>query len=264
MDFRLNLIPAGMLAVALFAVPAIADTVTDDGAMTNGVYYGSGNSNTAITVDNNNGVQLGESAITRFVGPITPTPSNSNVYDVPLGDTTVAGKTGANWGIFFGVDLTGTGLSLHNITATWTLTDLATGTTGTFNPLLIPDNALLFLDGSTFNGNGAPPTGKGTPVGAENSEALSFASIAAAFGDPSFSDNINDTFYLTLTVDGVPACAVGCSRPQLASDEIVINQGAGFPLAVDEPSSIAILGLALLTAGCFGFLRIRRKDGFPA
>ena len=36
MDFRLNLVPAGMLAVALFAVPAIADTVTDDGAMTHG------------------------------------------------------------------------------------------------------------------------------------------------------------------------------------------------------------------------------------
>jgi len=223
------------------------------------VYYGSGNSNTAITVDSNNGVQLGESAITRFVGPIAPTPSNSNVYEVPLGDTMVAGKTGANWGIFFGVDLTGTGLSVNDITATWTLTDLARGTIGSFNPLLIPDNALLFSDGSTFNGNGTRPSGKGPPVGAENSEALSFASIAGAFDDPSFSDNINDTFYLTLTVDRVPACAI-CSPTQLASDEIVINQGT----AIDEPSSIAILGLGLLAAGCFGLLRIKRKDGLPA
>lgn len=249
--------------VAVLATPigsaAFADTVIDDSSLTNGVYYGTGNSNTDITVDNNNGVQLGESAITRFIGPIVPTPTNSNNYFVPLGNTTVSGKTGSAWGIFFAIDLSGTTLNLNNITASWTLTDLAAGSTGSFNPLAIPDNALLFSDGSTFNGNGTPPVGKGTPVGAENSEALSFASVAAAFGDSSFNDNINDTFYLTLTVDGPAPCAVKCTPVQLASEEIVINQGSGYN-AVSEPPSIAILGCGFLAAGFFAFRR--RKHHF--
>jgi hypothetical protein len=61
-----------------------------------GLYFGSGNQNNGVTVDTENGVEIGLSAITRFLGPITPT---GNAYDVSTGDTTVAGHSGSVWGL---------------------------------------------------------------------------------------------------------------------------------------------------------------------
>jgi hypothetical protein len=206
-----------------------------------GVYFGNGNANSNFTVDTENGVELGLSAITRYIGPIVPSPSNSNVYDVPLGATTVAGKTGSAWGFDFSINLQppgGSSLTLGDITALLTLTDVVNGTTGSFDPFAgIPDNTAYGPSGKQSCGGACAPA----DWAVQNSEALSFGSINTAFGDPLYNMNAMDTYIITLTVSGPGG--------QLASDTIVVN-------AVPEPTSMALFATGL--AG-LGMLRRRRR-----
>ena len=151
-----------------------------------------------------------------------------NVYTVKPGATTVANKTGASWGVDFSVNLGTSGLTLSDVTAEWILHDAVTGTTTTsmaFNPLLIPDNS--------YNSN----------IGAQNSETLSFASIAAAFQDPGYNEWIADTYTFTLNL-------YSGQNPGtlIASDTIVVD-------AVPEPGTITLLGAALLVLGGIGIYR---------
>lgn len=248
---------AAFAAVMAFA-PGIAGAgVVDNGSLASpdasgdpGVYFGTGNSNSGFTVSTDNGIELGLSAITRYVGPITPTPTNSNVYDVPTGPTTVPSKTGAAWGFDFSIDLQpgGTGsLVLSDITAQLTLTDVGNGTTGGFDPLAISDNT-----GWGPSGANAATSNLTIDWGAQNSEALSFASIAAVLGDPGFDLNANDTYDFKLDV-------YNAAGGLLASDAIVVVAGTGAP--VPEPGSLALLCAGL--AGLAALSRFKRPSGTP-
>lgn len=219
-------------ALAVVGNQADATTVYDSPlASPPGVFFGSGNPNSNFTVTDVGNVELGQSAIIRFVGPVDPG-VGSNVYNVPTGATSVPTKTGAAWGVDFSINVANGGgtANLSGFTALWTLTDVGNGTTGSFNPLLIPDNALF----------GSPATA------AQNSEALSFASIAAAFGDPGFDLNANDTYDFTLELFDVTGAPV-------AENSIVVVAGTGAP--VPEPSSIALFGAGLLALGGLGIFK---------
>src|SRR3954464_13331481 len=88
-------------AMALLGITGAAQAaIVDDTSLASppGVYFGSGNSNTHFTISTTGSVELGLSAITRFVGPVVPA---GNEYDVATGATSVSGKTGSAWGFVF-------------------------------------------------------------------------------------------------------------------------------------------------------------------
>ncbi len=209
-----------------------------------GVYFGSGNINSGFAVSTAESVEIGLGIVTRYIGPVTP---SGNVYNVPTGPTGVAGKTGVNWGFTFSVNLNADGnggLNLSDITTRLTLQDLGLGTTGSFDLLAIPDNSLYGAGGvCTLPGNCGALSGY---YGFQNSEALSFASIAGALGDPAFDMNADDIYRLTLEVFNGTA--------KLGTDQVEVVAGRG--IAVPEPVTLSIFAAGLAAAAA---TRRRRK-----
>lgn len=239
---RLGMVGLGVAALLLIAGPAQA-TITYDTALAAppGTYYGAGNPNTHWVVDNENGAEIGLKTLIRYTGSVAPTPTNSGIYYVPIGATTVPGKTGSAWGFAFSLNLSGAGLVLNDVTTSLQMQDLANGTTGNFDALFLPDN---YGYSSSGRDGGSSPLDATQDYGFQNSEALSYASIAAAFSDAGYDMNQNNTYKFQFSV----TCKTGtsCAGQQLASVNSTVIAGTGAPVAVPEPSSIGIFGAGLL------------------
>ena len=240
---RFKVVLVAAAASAGFCGAAYATEIDNTALAAPGVYFGSGNANSNFTVDSQGNLEIGLSAIERFVGPIVPV---GNIYTVPLGPTSVPTKTGANWGFDFSVNLNalGTGTAhLSDITTSLTLVDVAKGTTGSFDPLaLIPDNSQFGPGGKQDCNVSCDPT---TNYAFQNSEALSFFGIAFLFNDLGFDMNLDDTYFLTLQV-------FDADHTQLGSDTIQINAGNG--ASVPEPLTLSLFG-----AGLCGAAVLRRR-----
>jgi len=212
--------PALGLALAIVVAPnSKADNF--DTTLANGVYFGSGNSNSNFTTDTSSDhLELGLSVITRYLGPIDPG-AGSNTYTVLPGTTSVSGKDGSIWGFVFSVDTdydnSPGGPTVGAYTYSLTVKDLTSGvTTGPFNPSAIPDNA---HNGST---------------GFQNAEAISFG----IYGPPSIFDiNAPDLYEIDLTATPTSGAA--------SSEVTVFANATGVP----EPSSVVLL--FTLAAGVF-------------
>jgi hypothetical protein len=179
---------AVVAVVALLAsIGNVSAGVVYNQDLTNGWNNGSGTSNGHFTVDREaDGVELGLRAAIRFVGPITPTTTDS--YSAPLG----TGSGSALWNFEFSVDpgtLTGT-------LATLKISDNLGTTPFSFNPGLIGDNV------------------KTGTSGFQNSENLSF--FSAFFP---FNPNTPGIYTFDLTLMSVTGA-------ELASVDAVVNVGA--------------------------------------
>ena len=198
-----------------------------------GVYFGTGNTNTHYTVDDEGGIELGLKAFLAF-GPdiIVPAGAGGTVYTVPAGPqlTGPGAGTKAAWDVAYSIDLSGTTLNLSNINANVSIQDLTAGTPAFNIPIAgIGDNA-FFPDGS----NSSNATGE------QNAESPS--------GVPGFDDNALHNYKVTLTVTNFTGQTV------LASDTIEVDV---VPPATPLPRTAGMGVLAL--AAMAGLTLYRRQ-----
>lgn len=217
------------LAVAASAIVTVATSpataaVVDDASLISppGVYYGGGNVNGHFIVDTESGVEIGLRAKI-YQGPlITPT---GNLYQANPG---LFNASHALWNFDYSVN-PGT-QSLVGATANITIMDLGRGTSTSFDPSLIFDNAT--------SGNGY-----------QNSENLQFGFLGGPLG---FQATANDTYQFDFTLTG------GSLQTSLAV-EAFVEIGSGVP----EPSTWAMMILGFCGIGFMAY-RGKSKPAFMA
>lgn len=221
--------------MAAAARPALADTLLFDTALAGpGFYNGSGNTpNTPAftTLTTTGGIELGLGVQTHagVGGYFFSTPGTAN-YFVPAGGTTT-------WNYDFSVNLGQTGTLQSIQSASITVLDQTTGKQISYNPLALGDNAGLAANGSTVNGGKTQGAATSDDVGFQNSENLGFDLDPANNTAFAYNPAALDTYFITLTVDGL-------------SVSETVN-------AVPEPSTWAMMILGFCG---LGFLAHRRKN----
>lgn len=200
-----------------------------DTALQQSDYYNGGGNTTAdgnshwSTDEQANNVELGLGVVERYLGWYTPD-AGTSTYHVPTGATAVSGKSGSVWGFEFSIN-TGSQFTLDTVLTSICLTDVGNGTHGCFDPQIIPDNTVTGVNLT------------------QNSEALSFSTIAGLLGDPSYDINADDTYIFDLTMNDVTGAPISS-----VSATVITGNGAPAP----EPATLALFGSSL--AG-MGFLK---------
>lgn len=231
------------LAVSFFAFAnvALADTLAYDASLVDppGYYNGTGGINSGFTVDTDGNLELGLSAILRFIGPITPV---GNDYAVPLGgDPAHSGD--AYWNFSFSVNTQAGGGTdvLSNFVYSMTILDENNLSTFTFDPTLLPDNSYW---------NGVKTMTKDLPneSGFQNSENLSFGFL------PGFDPNSTDSYLITLS-------AIRANTIDLLEDpSVTIEINGRSVAATPEPGSLGLFGSSLLAVIAIVLWRRKRPQ----
>ena len=225
------------LTAASFAMSplAIADNITYDTSLASpGFYNGTGNPNSGFTVDTVGNLELGLGAIVRFVGPITPNPTNSNVYFASPG--TSGGAALWDWEFSINTQAGGGTNTLSEFGYVLTILDVGTNTINSFDPSIIPDNSYYGPGGKTTN---TPPSGA---FGMQNAENNSFTGFL-----PGFNPNANDTYDYTLQAFH------GDTLIATDSIQVVVGSGASVP----EPKQTVLLSLMLACVSFFAWRKHR-------
>ncbi len=231
-----QLLTAGLLFAAATVAPAgiIYDTnlVSPNGSSAPGWYNGTGNPNGGFTVDSENGIEIGLRAKLRQSPNVIHSPDNQ--YTVPTGSQPgVPGR--AAWNYEFSIDLEPLGagsLTLADIVASLTITDVTTGQTSTVNPLT------YWNDDTGFGSLGTTKPESAAQWGAQNSQNPIFGDFPLAF---EYNMNAVRTYRLDLVINNL-------SGGNLATDTILINTVS------PEPASLALFASGVAVIGL-----IRRK-----
>ncbi len=222
----LGLSSSAALILCAFAVSATASIIDDTSLAAPGFYNGSGNSNSNFTVATGDGIELGLSAILRYVGPVDPG-AGSNTYIVPTG----IGGGVALWDFEFSINVDGggNGSALSDYTYAMQIADT---TTSVVSPFFDPTTT--FDDNAEWNGARVYKADLTTVSGAQNAENLSW------LGGP-FDPNATDDYTVTLTVTD-------------AANSTSVTDSINIDATAPEPGTIL---LSLTGIACLPLLRRR-------
>lgn len=217
LSFAAPVIFAALMASAVGS--AHASSITYNGNVTNGVYFGTGNVNGGWTIATNQGYELALRAKSYNGAVITPE-AGTGVYDTWAGEYgSGSHPTRPIWNWEFSIDNLNSNGTLSGLTASMTILNTATGfTSAPFDLLSIGDNVHLRSEG------------------AQNSESLVYGFL------PGFNALVADSYVFSVSLND--------GNGQLVSDSITVN-------AVPEPGTMAILVAGLV--GMFGLQIVRRR-----
>jgi len=227
------------LAAIIMLAPKCASASTllynQNLATPSGVFYGSGNVNGGWTVDQENGIELGLRAKDR--NDNNAVPSSTDVYNVQVG--LYAGK--ALWNYDWSINLLGTyGITLPDITALLTITDVHSGISKTIDPLSYWGDNVGWGYPKPNGGNpvtvnlGGQQTAPGMVVwAAQNSENPIFASFPLSAGFNALEAGKVYEFDLQVFEGSTLE----------ASDTMVVDT------VTPEPASLFLIGSGLLLVG---------------
>jgi hypothetical protein len=214
---------ATSVAIVAFSSTAHAG-ITNNADLVDGVYFGSGNGALPqeFTVNTQNGVEVALRAhLSPNLGTAGPVPvqlvPTGNTYFVPLGDT-------FNFDYSVDPSVTGSQVSLANVIASLTITNLLTNASFTFDP-----SSAVFGDA----------TSPSAPGGYQNSERVSFGFLGLGY-----NPNVNDTYAVSLSLTNVPGAGT-------ISDQMFVEIGSGVP----EASTWAMMLLGFAGIGVVTFRR---------
>jgi hypothetical protein len=207
MNIRMIVFAAAAATMALAGVAQASTSLDADLKNPPGVYYGTDNHNGHFTIESFGSTDAGEFALRghqRFQDATSPM---GNVYTVALGD-----QASVDFSFNpFGTDITG-------LSSLLTITNVATGHTASFDPVLASGYHAAAFPGS-----------------AQDSEYLGFGFLNGSpvfnVGNIDYNSAVNSTYEVQWTVSGTNFAAV--------TDTIFINQGAG--AAVPEPAAWAMM-----------------------
>lgn len=239
MKYKLTAFCLALLAASFLAAPtALADGINFNTSLGEGVYMGSGISNTDWTTLTSGPLELGLTAY--LSGPSGgPVVSSDGTYTFALGAAVDIG---------FSVDtdlgLAAGGSTLGNGVATITITNDNNNESYAFNPAtLLPDNAYMASDGSVVCNATADCAYNPAYIGMQNAEKPTFAFIADQIG-------LNTSIPTNLTVTEAWNASVD---PQLSIGLDFVGATAPTP----EPASIGAIMGGLMFAG---ILVVRRRQ----
>lgn len=247
----MRLLPKALLGLLLLSCTW---NISQADMLTSEVIFGSGNTNEHFTVSQSNGIEIGLRAKTRYPSPSNSDQSSTLGYSLNEGDyyftnpTTAAQPTRGSWNLDWSVNTD----YLGNSGAT--ISDFDYDLSFSFTPAspMDPSAAFGFDPLPSYNdawyGDNNTPNGGGTVgnVPSETSLLGSIYNVAQNSTNVGFFPMFADPFDVDSPGIYTIVLSVLNNGQVVATNQIYVYAGVNPPVAVPEPTSMAIFGLGAL------------------
>ena len=231
--------------ILLAASLPLTGTIIQNTTVTNNVIYGSGNINAGFTLDQENGIELGLRAKTRFPSSLNDFPNNgAGTFFFPAGNFGPSGNQ-PSWNFDFSINsnYNGTGANLNAYTYKLEL-DTNTSAAVTFGPAFDPINQTCTDDAIGTNATAANSGAFISNCGA----AGTGATYASLINSNNLGQNSWRYTFFPLQAPGFDPAMPGIYTIRLSaySGNTLLAQTSIDVVATPEPAAIVLIGAGLV------------------